>query len=185
MADHHAPDPVLLVVACFSRHATALDWSRGRLEETFGAVGLESLAFDFTQTRYYETTMGPGLRKKLMAFENLVTPNRLAEIKCTTNALERELAGTRGFPESRPINLDPGFLSLGKFVLATTKDQAQRIYLSDGIYAEVTLRFHAGRFEPWPWTYADYQLPEVRAFLGRARDWYRQRLRSVHPSADP
>ena len=60
--------------------------------------------------------------------------------------------------------------------LATTKDQAHRIYLRDGIFAEVTLRFEAGAFEPWPWTYADYREPHVRAWLGAAREYYKQRL---------
>jgi hypothetical protein len=64
-------------------------------------------------------------------------------------------------------------LGLGKFVLATTKDQAHRVYLRDGIYAEATLRFHAGAYEPWPWTYADYRQPAVRTFLKEARDLYR------------
>jgi hypothetical protein len=73
--------------------------------------------------------------------------------------------------------LDPGVLSLGKFLLATTKDQAHRIYLRDGIFAEVTLRFQDKAFEPWPWTYADYQEPAVRAFLQEARVWYRRQMR--------
>jgi hypothetical protein len=122
--------------------------------------------------------MGTGLRKNFLVFRELVAADRLAEIKLRTIGLEQELARSGLYPEPRPLNLDPGFLLLGKFVLATTKDQAHRIYLGDGIYAEVTLRFHAGRFEAWPWTYADYQLPEVREFLGQAREWYRQRLRS-------
>lgn len=64
-------------------------------------------------------------------------------------------------------------------MLATTKDQAHRIYVGDGIYAEVTLRFQAGVFEPWPWTYADYREPHVRAFLKQARDFYRQRMHDI------
>ena len=59
--------------------------------------------------------------------------------------------------------LHPGVLALGKFLLATTKDQAHRVYLRDGIFAEVTLRFQDGAFRPWPWTYADY-----REQIGRA-----------------
>jgi hypothetical protein len=65
---------------------------------------------------------------------------------------------------------------LGKFLLASTKDQAHRIYLREGIFAEVTLRFQAGAYEPWPWTYADYRLDEVRAFLKKAREFYREQL---------
>jgi hypothetical protein len=172
------PDPVLLVVAAFSRHEAAIDWAREHLVGLYGLIGLESPPFDFIQTNYYETTMGAGLRKRFFAFENLVVADRLAEVKLKTIALEQDLARSELFQEPRPVNLDPGLLSLGKFLLATTKDQAHRIYLRDGIHAEVTLRFQAGRFETWPWTYADYQLPEVREFLGLAREWYRERLRS-------
>jgi hypothetical protein len=173
--EHH---PALLVVAAFSRHTAAVEWARAQLACLYGPIALESPPFDFSQTRYYETTMGTGLRKNFLVFRELVAADRLAEIKLRTIGLEQELARSGLYPEPRPLNLDPGFLLLGKFVLATTKDQAHRIYLGDGIYAEVTLRFHAGRFEAWPWTYADYQLPEVREFLGQAREWYRQRLRS-------
>jgi hypothetical protein len=120
--------------------------------------------------------MGIGLRKQFFAFHDLVAPDRLAEIKLITNGFEREAAAAGTWPEPRPLNLDPGILTLGKFHLATTKDQAHRIYLRDGIFAEVTLKFHAGTFEPWPWTYADYRLPAVIAFLNEARDWYRRHL---------
>ncbi|HZT81275.1 MAG TPA: DUF4416 family protein [Gemmataceae bacterium] len=173
------PDPALLVVAAFSRHEPALAWARRRLEEEYGPVALAAPPFDFHHTAYYEPTMGPGLRKQLLAFRDLVAPDRLADIKRRAIALEGELAGAGTFPEPRPLNLDPGLLMLGKFMLATTKDQAHRVYLRDGIFAEVTLRYQPGGFEPWPWTYADYREEAVRAFLGRARDYYRQRLRGA------
>ena len=120
--------------------------------------------------------MGMGLRKQFLVFRDLIAADGLATIKLQTIEMERELAELRTYSEPRPLNLDPGILALGKFMLATTKDQAHRIYLRDGIYAEVTLRFQAGEFEPWPWTYADYRLPEVRAFLKEARDFYKARL---------
>jgi hypothetical protein len=172
------PDSELLVVAIFSRHLTAIHWARAQLARLFGPIVLESQPFDFNQTHYYEATMGAGLRKCLLVFGELVAADRLAEIKLKTIALEQELVRSGHYAEPRPLNLDPGFLSLGKLVLATTKSQAHRIYLRDGIYAEVTLRYLAAQFETWPWTYADYQLPEVREFLNQAREWYRQRLRS-------
>jgi hypothetical protein len=146
-------------------------------------VGLESLGFPFEQTRYYEAAMGPGLRKQFLAFNDLVDPERLASIKLHTNALERELAETRSYAESRPLNLDPGLLTLGKLVLATTKDQAHRVYLRQGIFAEVTLRYQDGAWEPWPWTYADYREPAVRAFLEEARAYYRERRLTAHADA--
>jgi len=177
MPDPRPPAPVLLVVAAFSRHAAALDWGRERLERTCGPVALASAPFDFHHTAYYEAAMGSGLRKCLFAFRDLVSPDCLPALKLHTNAIEAEAAGGGTYPERRPLNLDPGVLSLGKFVLATTKDQAHRVYLRDGIFAEVTLRFEAGAFEPWPWTYADYREGIVREFLREARDYYRGRLR--------
>jgi len=179
------PVPVLLVVAAFSRHESALQWAEDRLQVLFGPVALSSPTFDFHQTRYYEATMGPGLRKRFLAVRDLIDPGRLADIKRRTIDLEAELAGSALYAAPRPLNLDPGLLSLGKFCLATTKDQQHRIYLRDGIFAEVTLRFQAGAFEPWPWTYADYREEGVRQFLKEARDFYRQQLRMSQQAERP
>jgi hypothetical protein len=182
MAESRLPIPVLLVVAAFSRYAEALAWGKERLQRAYGPIALESLPYVFNQTTYYERSMGVGLRKQFLVFQNLVAADCLPEVKLHTNALETELACAGIFPETRPLNLDPGILELGKFLLATTKNQAHRIYLRAGIYAEVTLRFQTGAFEPWPWTYADYRQPCVRSFLRQARDFYRQRLRESNQS---
>jgi hypothetical protein len=176
MADPCLPEPGLLVIAAFSRHSEALNWANQHLAKHFGPIALTSPTFVFNQTKYYEPTMGPDLLKQLLAFEQLVPQQQLAGIKLRTNDLEKELATTGSYSETRPLNLDPGLLTLGKFLLATTKDQAHRIYLRDGIYAEVTLRFQEGQFEPWPWTYADYRQPEVRTALKEFRSYYKDRL---------
>jgi hypothetical protein len=178
MAEPSLHPKVLLVVAIFSRYEDLLNLCRQRLEERFGPVAPLTFEYAFNQTRYYEPTMGTELRKRLLAFHDLVAPDSLADIKQATNGLERELADSGFFAEPRPINLDPGILTLGKFLLATTKDQAHRVYLRNGICAEVTLRFEAGNFEPWPWTYADYRQPELRAFLTDARSYYRERMKA-------
>jgi hypothetical protein len=176
MAEPRKPEPALLVIAAFSRYAEALTWTEQHIEEYFGPIARKSTIYSFDQTNYYEATMGAGLQKQLLAFEQLQCEDQLANIKLRTNELEQQLARTGRFAESRPLNLDPGLLTLGKFLLATTKDQAHRIYLRGGIYAEVTLRFQAGQFEPWPWTYADYRQEHVRAALGEFRDYYKSRL---------
>ena len=171
------PPPVLLVIAAFSRHEEALGWAEEKLTAHFGPIGRRSPDFDFHQTHYYESSMGSGLRKRFLVFHDLVPPDRLADNKLYTNQLEEESARMARFPEPRPLNLDPGILSLGKFMLATTKDQAHRVYLHQSIYAEVTLRFHSHAYHPNPWTYADYREPALLDFLNEARDYYRQRLR--------
>lgn len=166
----------MLVIACFSRHQEALGWAQERLQLAYGPIAVLSPDFNFEQTKYYEATMGPGLKKRFLAFQNLVEGDCLPDVKLLTNDLEAEVAGSQQFAEVRPLNLDPGLMQLGKFLLASTKDQAHRIYLRDGIYAEVTLRFTGGGFELWPWTYRDYQEDSVREFLGQVREHYRQLL---------
>jgi hypothetical protein len=173
------PTYSLLVVACFSRHTAALDWAVQQLRPAYGDVALVSADFDFHHTRYYEASMGTGLRKRLVVFEPGVAPDCLPAVKRHTIELEQQLTAVAQFPEERPLNLDPGLLQLGKFLLASTKDQSQRIYLRDGIFAEVTLRFHAGSFEPWPWTYADYKEPAVVDFLNRARAYLYDRISAL------
>jgi hypothetical protein len=167
----------LLVVACFSRHTDALSWAEEQLAASYGPIARRSADYDFHHTRYYEPQMGSSLRKRLLVFEPIVAADCLPAVKRHTIALEGALAASGRFPVARPINLDPGLLQLGKFLLASTKDQGHRIYLRDAIFAEVTLRYHAGAFEPWPWTYADYREPEVLRFLGEAREWLHGRLR--------
>ncbi len=159
----------LLVVAGFSRHLDALDWAGLQLAPRFGKVVLTSPDFSFCHTKYYDSTMGTGLIKRFFVFESIVPADCLPDVKHFTLALEKELADSGRFPEERPLNLDPGLVQLGKFLLASTKDQVHRVYLRDDIFAEITLRFHDGAFDVWPWTYADYREPAVREFLNQAR----------------
>lgn len=178
MAEPGEPEKTLLVVAAFSKHPEALDWARQNLEARFGPVGLTSPLFVFNQTAYYAPSMGSDLLKQFLVFHDLVPPDSLADIKLATNGLEKDLADQKRWPEPRPLNLDPGFLSLGKFLLATTKDQSHRIYLQKGIFAEVTLRFQDKAYTTWPWTYADYREEGVLAFLKEARNYLKRRTSS-------
>jgi Domain of unknown function (DUF4416) len=159
----------LLTVACFSRHRDALDWAAGQLAQRFGKIGLVSPDFSFHHTKYYDSTMGTDLLKRFLVFDEIVPADCLPDVKHYAIMLENELAAGGKYAEPRPVNLDPGLVQLGKFLLASTKDQGHRIYLRDNIFAEVTLRYHDGGFDVWPWTYADYREEAVRAFLGEAR----------------
>ena len=94
-----------------------------------GRLALESPRFDFVETHYYDATMGPGLKKVFLAFQRPFDPAELVEIKLETNRWEQEYAAAAGHAEPRPLNLDPGYLTLAKLVLASTKDFAHRIYL--------------------------------------------------------
>ncbi|MDP6061311.1 MAG: DUF4416 family protein [Pirellulaceae bacterium] len=177
MGQIREPRPTLLVMAVFSRYETALNWSRTRAGQDWSPLALTSDVFDFDETPYYEKTMGPALKKQLLAFEHLADPGRLAEIKLETNQWEEEYAREHDWPEPRPLNLDPGYITEAKLVLATTKDRDHRIYLGAGVFAEVTLFYHAGRWQDLPWTYPDYKRREYHDFFSRCREFLRKKLR--------
>jgi hypothetical protein len=172
------PQPVLLLLAAFSRHDDALSWTQCRAESHWGPVALVSQPFAFEQTDYYTASMGAHLKKQFYVFENLIDPATIVEIKHITNAWEVEYAQTADAGVPRPLNLDPGYLAAGKLVLASTKDHAHRVYLSKGIYAEVTLHYRHGLWRPHEWTYPDYRLAENQAFFDRARRYLRAKSTS-------
>ncbi len=173
----------MLIVAAFSRWPEAIGWARDNLQNRYGPIALASPVFDFTETHYYDESMGTGLKKQFFALQRLIAPADLVAIKLATNGLEREAAerGDWSMAPSgvaRPLNLDPGYLNAGKWVLATTKDQAHRLYLGRGIFAEVTLRFEQGEYVPWPWTYPNYRRDDYRTFFKAARGEYLRLLRA-------
>ena len=162
-----------LLVGALAGTVEALREAGRRLAETGGPVDFASDTLPFTFTRYYEPEMGPGLLRQFFSFRDLVDPQSLAAVKLATNAIELRLAiGGR-----RTVNLDPGFLSLSRLVLATTKDGAHRVPLRDGIYGEVTLVFEHGHFRPLEWTYPDYRSEGYLAVLECVRAIYRQQIR--------
>ena len=158
----------------FSRHAAALDWAKGVAVQHWGPTVLTSPCFVHEETRFYEQTMGTGLRKTFLAFEQLIDPSTVADRKLQTNEWEETYRTLVDVPEERPLNLDPGYLTEAKLVLASTKDRDHRIYLSRGVFAEITLAFHGGRWTTRPWTYPDYQQPDYHQFLTRCRDFLRR-----------
>src|SRR5438552_566180 len=105
MGDVGQPSAVLLITAAFSRHETALDWGREQAAAAWGPIALASPGFVFGETDYYEATMGPGLKKYFWAFERLVDPAALAELKLAANRWEEEYSRLALQPELRPLNL--------------------------------------------------------------------------------
>ena len=171
MGEIHQPIPVLLIVAASSRHAAALEWARERVEQEFGPLALTSEAFAFTETNYYTATMGADLKKQFLACQPTIDPGELARIKRRTNEWEAEFAALGRHPKPRPVNLDPGYITPAKLVLASTKDHAHRIYLAQGIYAEVTLAFRRHEWQALEWTYPDYRRADYQAFFTQCREY--------------
>lgn len=175
MGDIIPQRPVFLIAAVFSRHPAALDWARARFETAWGQIALASDVFEHRETTYYEKSMGPDLCKQFVASSRLVDPGELPALKLQANGWEDEYRALSQHAEARPLNIDPGYITEAKLVLASTKDRDHRIYLSQGIFAEVTLHFARGVWQTRPWTYPDYQRADYHAFFTRCREYLRQR----------
>lgn len=169
------PDPAQLIISVLICNddllSCVLDSAVGAFGEVGHAVG--PLPFDFT--KYYDAELGPGIRRWLWAFTDLVQPSILADIKKKTNEIET----TYAVEGKRRCNLDPGLLSLWNFVLATGKNNAHRIYLGDGIFADLTLIFRSSSFRPLDWTYPDYASPELIEILNNMRMSYKCKLQGT------
>jgi hypothetical protein len=178
MGQIHPHPPVLLIMAAFSRYGAALDWACERAQRECGPIALASERFVHEETAFYEPTMGKGLLKTFFAFRQRIDPTAIVELKHQANAWEAEYQAASGWPEPRPLNIDPGYLTEAKLVLATTKDRDHRLYLDRGIFAEVTLHYHRGAWRERPWTYPDYRRADYHQFFNQCRAL----LRATHPS---
>ena len=140
------------------------------LTDAFGEIDAMSEVFSFSRefSDYYDEELGGEGMRVILSFKDTVAPERQAEIKTLTNQFEEILSGESG----RLINLDPGFISHGRLLLATTKPTGFRIPLSDGIYTELTLYWARGAWQKLPWTYRDYQSERVQRFITEVRKTY-------------
>ncbi len=171
--------PVNLICGLISNDADLMARAVRMLSKQTGPTDEVSEFWAFDSTDYYEVEMGGNLRRQFASFERLVNPGELAHIKILANELEGRICYECGLPETqRRVNIDPGYISLSKLVLATTKEHSHRVYLRDGIYAESTLHYEGGKWAAWPWTYPDYADTRYHAFFERVRERYKAKLSS-------
>ncbi|MBI4830392.1 MAG: DUF4416 family protein [Candidatus Lindowbacteria bacterium] len=176
MGQIRTPDPVKLFVGMLAEDADLFGAAQKEMTARFGAVDVTSEVMPFNFTDYYTKEMGPNLLRKFAAFERLIDPSELVSAKLLTNGLEKRISEQHG-AERRLVNLDPGYISHAKLVLASTKDYSHRIYVGEGIFAEITLYYSNKRFNPWPWTYADYKTDAYCSFFEEVRRLYVETLK--------
>jgi hypothetical protein len=168
MSSPQRPDPAKLVVGVFLKERILFQEVAADLVTAFGPLDLVSPWMVFDDTTYYDREMGAPLWRRLLAFRSLIGQDQLADIKLVTNALEQ----ARAADGRRRVNIDPGYLLLERFVLATGKNYSHRIYLGRGIYADLTLIYRQGAFRALPWTYPDYGGQPIGHFLHVVRRKY-------------
>lgn len=173
MARPKEPPLVKLVVAVLYASEELREEARAAMVYLFGEIDFTSETFVFDSTDYYAEEMGQPLSRVFFAFHKLVDPGTLATVKLATNEIEDQLASDN----KRHVNLDPGYLDTDKFVLASAKANAQKIYLAHGIWADPTLRYEKGQYLPFAWSFPDFRSGRYQNTFMRLRDIYKKQRR--------
>ncbi len=163
---------VKLLLAVLYRDEELLEEALKEFIKKYGDIDMESEAFEFNFTDYYFKEMGKPLYKKLFAFENLIDASEIRNVKKLAMRVEEKFSENG----KRRINIDPGYVSLENLVLTTRKKRYQRVYLGDGIFAEVTLILGKNRCKHLHWTYPDYKTEYVCRFLLSVRKKLKEQL---------
>ena len=165
MSQRNAPSPARLLFSVIYREEEDFEKALRRITERMGEVACTSEPFLFDSTEYYSREMGTPLVRRFVVTNDPVSRDVLATVKLLAETIEKELS----VGGKRTVNIDPGLLADENVVLATGKNYSHRIYLRDGVFADLTLVFEKGEYRPLPWTYPDYASPAIRTFLGGLR----------------
>jgi hypothetical protein len=172
-------EPVKLLVGMLSSYPGGFAEAEARLSHILGEVDLRSDLFAHEFTEYYRDEMGHPLVRYFTSFKDLIGPERLAAIKRLTNEIESDVAASGEWKVVRPLNLDPGYIAPSKLILASTKDFAHRVYLGEGIYADLTLQYRHGKWCELPWTFPDYRTQDYHGFFTRVRERLMEQRQAV------
>jgi len=123
MSQPKAPQPAKLVIGVLLNDNTIMEDLTKELCLHFGEIDIISPWFAFDYTGYYEKEMGSHLKRRMMAFVTLIGQEDLAQVKTITNEIESRYLENG----NRRVNIDPGYLLLERFVLATGKNFSHRI----------------------------------------------------------
>ncbi|MEW6586149.1 MAG: DUF4416 family protein [Nitrospirota bacterium] len=148
-----SPEPALLFVGTLYSRPGIFEQARDLLERNFSSILFVSSSMPWDYSSYYRDELGWPIFRRFIFFKDIVDPGALADVKLKTNSLEETLS----VEGKRSINLDPGYLTLSRIVLASTKNYSHRIYLGKGIYGEVTLVYRENTYQPHLFTYRDYR----------------------------
>jgi len=168
-----SPEPVLMVLGLLHEPHFPLADLRDQLHKRFGDWDEATAPLPFLWTDYYRPEMGAELQRRFLAMTELIEPGRLTEVKLATNEVEESWLNDKG---GRRVNLDTGILSLHNFILATGKNYSHRVYLGQGIFADLPLMWTRGGWLELPWTFPDYRDRRIQDVLTGFRETYRRRL---------
>ncbi|WP_457639853.1 DUF4416 family protein [Persephonella sp.] len=139
----------------------ALMWREGEdpssaekvLQESFCQFIKQSDIFVPPFASYYFKEMGSPLVKKFVLTDCIIDKSDIKNVKHKAMEIENRFRKDG----NRTVNIDPFYIDMEQLVVATSKYRGNRIYIGEGVYVELELFYHHRSFQPFIWTYRDYQ----------------------------
>lgn len=174
MAEAKRPQPVQLVIGVIFGDRDVLPPLETELEHAVGTIESRSPVYAFDVTDYYGDEMGGGLKRVFYSFVDMISPERIVDVKVLANEIERRFS----VGGDRRVNIDPGYMDFHKLVLASVKFLGQKIYLGKGVYADPTLYYDKG-WKSYDWGFLDFRDGRYNGFLTLVRRAYKEKLRRL------
>jgi len=169
VSERGTPKAAALVVSVIYRLEERFEEAALRMASVWGEPERIGGPFPFDRTDYYRPEMGEPLLRRFFVAGRLVPRDALPAVKIAAEEIEQQCS----VEGRRTVNVDPGLLTEENFILATGKNFSHRVYLGNGVFADLTLVYRQGEYRALPWTYPDYASGEIRSFLGQIRERYR------------
>lgn len=134
------------------------------LESKFGELKTFNPSFNPLE-EYYSKEMGPKLNRVIYYSIDSISRDHFVDYKIWATDIEVKNSNDN----KRLINIDVGYVAKEQVLLATGKPYSHRIYLRDGVFAELVYFYKEKTFHKVPWTYPDYQHDEKIQFFNSIR----------------
>lgn len=164
-------EPTILFAGALYCDVKYFSRAKEELKRSFGEIAAESPPQEWHVSEYYRDELGWPIMRTFIFFRERIDPLTLPDVKLASNELEESLSSGG----KRNVNIDPGYMTLSKVVLASTKNYSHRIYIGKGIFAEVSLVHVNGKYRPHLFTYRDYASDACAEIFERARKILRER----------
>ncbi len=155
---------IKLIVGAIYSDIEILNLAKAQILGLNHIINAQSKEFPFNLTKYYNSEMGPNLRRCFLALKGLENIEDAYKWKIQMTEIENNLSHYG----KRRINLDPGYLDSQKIMLFSKKSGPQKVYIRKGIWGDITLIKQKDGFQYLPWTFPDIREGRYNSFFLKA-----------------
>ena len=152
---------IKLIIGAIYPEIEFLDFAKAQILELNYIINKQSKEYPFDLTEYYNSEMGPNLKRCFLAVKGLETIEEAYKWKIEMIKIENNLSHYG----KRRINLDPGYLDSQKIILFSKKSGPQKIYIRKGIWGDIALIKQKDGFQYLPWTFPDIREGRYNSFF--------------------